>query len=91
MQRYGKKNLEKAVENLVNVVQVSKSVAIDHHFLRDVKWKEKVAGVFEELPKGHFFGCAAELMNEPIDMLEANRAKLYKEKPALKIERSTMP
>ena len=91
MQRYGKKNLEKSVEHLINITSVVKQVAIDHHFLRDVRWKEKVQRVFEELPKSHFFGCAAELVGEPINMLEANRVKLYKEHPAVKIERPALP
>ncbi len=91
MQRYGKKNLEKSVKNLIEITAVAKYTAIDHHFLRDIHWRDKVSEVFDNLPKGHFFGCAAELMNEPINMLEANRAKLYKEHPAMKIERSALP
>ncbi len=91
MQRYGKKNLEKAVKNLIEITAVAKSTAIDHHFLRDIHWKDKVKEVYDNLLPKHFFGCAAELMNEPINMLEANRAKLYKEKPALKIDRSALP
>ncbi len=91
MQRYGKKNMEKSVENLVEITGSVKSTAIDHHFLRDLRWREKMEKVFENLSKNHFFGCAAELMGEPINMLEANRAKLYKEHPAMKIERGALP
>ena len=91
MQRYGKKNLEKAVDNLIEITSIAKWTAVDHHFLRDIHWKEKVSKVFENLIPKHNFGCAAELMGEPINMLEANRAKLYKEHPATKIERPALP
>ena len=91
MQRYGRKNLEKSVENLIEITKVVKKTAIDHHFLRDIHWKEKVSKVYENLPKNHFFGCGAELEGKPIRMLEANRTRLYKEFPVKKEEREYLP
>ncbi len=91
MQRYGRKNMEKSVKNLIEITKEIKSVVIDHHFLRDIRWKEKVKEVYDNLTRNRFFGCAAEFEGKPINMLEANRTRLYKEFPVEKEEREYLP
>ncbi len=55
---------ETAVETLV----------VDHHLLRDLKWREKIARIFET---GKEVKTAAEFLGLENDMLEARRKELF--------------
>lgn len=78
--RYSHKSLELAIENMLKIVSMDslKTLVVDHHFLRDLQWKERIASVFEEAENcGVKLITAAELANKPIEMLEAHRKELY--------------
>ncbi len=82
MYRYGKEALEKSTANLVKVIEETpiKVLMLDHHLLRDVKWREKIQPVFNS---GEEHGCQvqtfAEFVGKENDLLEAHRKKLHKE------------
>ena len=70
-----------------NIVQILKETRvtdfiIDHHYLRNLKWREKMAEVFDiadRLEKR--FICAAQFLGKQEELLEARRKQLYKECP----------
>ncbi len=79
--RFSYKDLNKAVKNMVKLVEKSKAkkIIVDHHLLRDLKWKERLAKVFEKADaKKVKIMTAAEYRHKKNDMLEANRKKLWK-------------
>ncbi len=72
-----------ANQNLIKIIRsLTKrgldTVILDHHLLRDLRYKEEVNAVYEV---GEEFGvkvlCAAEYLSKPVDMLEARRQTLY--------------
>lgn len=67
------KNIEKALFN-----GFLETLIIDHHLLRDIKWKEKLNEVFKTAEKkGVKIETAAEFEKMPLTMLEAKRKELY--------------
>lgn len=78
--RYSHKSLELAIENMIKIVSLDslETLVVDHHFLRDLKWKEKIKSVFESAKKNNAaIETAAEYAGKPIEMLEAHRKELY--------------
>ena len=81
--------LEKSLNNIINVIYKCplEILILDHHFLRDLEWRkiaEKIFNIAEELNVK--VQTAAQYMKLPLEMLEANRKKLYEEfynQPAL--------
>ncbi|MGC8812705.1 MAG: hypothetical protein ACP5O8_03945 [Candidatus Aenigmatarchaeota archaeon] len=87
--RFGVENLENSVQNMVRIVEKCplESLVIDHHFLRDLRWKEKISKVFEVAEKKEVkVQCVAEFLGKPVEMLEARRKELYKKYPGMKYE-----
>jgi len=85
MYRYGTKAMQNSIVNLQEIIKKTdvKKIVIDHHFLRDLKWKERVAAVFEAAEKKDvFFGTAADFLGKKDELLEANRRELFKMHPA---------
>ena len=79
--RYSHKSLQLAVENMTKIVGMDslETLVVDHHFLRDLKWRERIASVFEAAEhNGKKVLTAAEYAHKPIEMLEARRRELYK-------------
>ena len=75
--RYSAKSLKESVKNLIKIFKKTKTekLIIDHHFLRDLKWKERIKEVFD-VAKGKIF-TAAEYIGKENLMLEARRKELY--------------
>ena len=76
--------LEKSLNNIINVIYKCplEILILDHHFLRDLEWRriaEKIFNIAEELNVK--VQTAAQYMKLPLEMLEANRKKLYEEYP----------
>jgi predicted metallo-beta-lactamase superfamily hydrolase len=71
MQRYGRRNLEKAIENLEEISKHSE-IVIDHHLLRELKWREHLGKMGEKVKN------AAQFMRKPERLLEARRKELWK-------------
>lgn len=78
--RYSRASLNSSVENMIKIIHNCPldSLMVDHHFLRDMRWKERIVRVFEEArKKGIKVQTAAEFAGKPIEMLEARRKELY--------------
>jgi hypothetical protein len=76
------KGLEDSNKNLVKILQQTKvkTIILDHHLVRDVNYKNKIEKVLEvskELDKKVI--TAAEFSGKPIELLEAQRKKLWEE------------
>jgi len=85
--RFGTENLEKSIRNMIRIIEecLLENLIIDHHFLRDIKWREKISKVFEVAEKRNVkVQCAAEFVGKPVEMLEARRKELYKKYPEIK-------
>lgn len=78
--RYSYESLEQALENMLRILRETdvETLIIDHHFLRDLKWRERIAPVFETRKK---VLTAAEFLGVENDLLEARRRELFKEQP----------
>jgi hypothetical protein len=82
--RYSHESLNASVENMIKIIENCPldSLIIDHHFLRDLKWKERIAKVFEVAEKKNVkVQTAADFIGIPIDMLEARRRELWQIHP----------
>ena len=88
MYRFGTKAMNSSVENMIKIIEKCPLEAFitDHHFLRDLKWKDKISKVFEVAEKKKVkVGTAADYLGKLIDMLEAHRKDLYKNYPEMKV------
>ena len=81
--RYSAKSLEASVQNLIRVLEAgAQTLIVDHHFLRDLAYRERIAPVYEAARDlGAEVLTAAEFAGKPIEMLEAHRKDLYEGKP----------
>jgi len=78
--RYSFKSLEISNKNLVRAIKETSlhTMVLDHHFLRDLKYKMRIKPVYEEAEKrGVKVITAAEFSGRKIEMLEALRKELY--------------
>ncbi|MEM5855405.1 MAG: hypothetical protein QW472_03780, partial [Candidatus Aenigmatarchaeota archaeon] len=77
---YSEENLRDSIENIIKVMEKTevKTIIIDHHLMRDLKYREKIYSLlkFGEEKKIKIIS-AAEFLNKPIEMLEARRKELY--------------
>jgi predicted metallo-beta-lactamase superfamily hydrolase len=87
--RYPPALTEKSVENLEKIIsrtRVSRLV-LDHHFMRELKWRERIPQLFSFVETENAKGRAIELLTAAAfagkedDLLEARRAELYREHP----------
>lgn len=87
--RFGVENLEASIQNMIKIIEACplENLVIDHHFLRDLEWKEKIKKVYEFAEKKKVkVQCVAEFLGKPVEMLEARRKELYKRYPSMKYE-----
>ena len=78
--RYSFKSLEISNNNLVKAVREAglQTLVLDHHFLRDLKYKNRIKPVYEAAEKYDVkVLTAAEFCGRKIEMLEALRKELY--------------
>jgi predicted metallo-beta-lactamase superfamily hydrolase len=83
--KYSQANLDASNKNIIRIINECpiECLIIDHHLLRDLKWRERIASVFaESQKKGTRVISAAEFSGKAIDILEAKRRELYKDHPA---------
>jgi len=83
--RYPAPALEASVRNLVRLIDEcgTRTLVLDHHFLRDIKWKERIPVLLEKCKdSGSKVQTAAEFAGEETNLLESIRAELYKRHPA---------
>lgn len=82
--RYSQANLNASVRNLIKVFSKTriKTLIVDHHFLRDLRWKERFEKVFKAAEKKKIkVMTAAEYAGKKVEMLEAERNVLWKKYP----------
>lgn len=84
--------LQRGLKNLVTLVREVPTVVIEHHLLRDLKWRDWADPVFDAAESvGNRVITAAEFLGERNRLLEAKRKELFQEEPpSLKFERWTM-
>ncbi len=79
--RYSYDALESSVKNLIKIISSCPldALIIEHHFLRDLKWKERISDVFKIAEKKNIkIQTAADFIGMPVELFEANRRDLYK-------------
>lgn len=81
--RYTQENLNQAVYHMSRIVQMPclETLIVDHHLLRDLKWKQRIESV---LSQGKKVVSAAEFAGQECSMLEAHRKELYEKCPVPK-------
>jgi hypothetical protein len=78
--KYSRKSLNASIENMIKIIENCPldALVVDHHFLRDLKWKESLAKVLDIGEKSNVkVQTAADFIGIPIDMLEARRKELW--------------
>ncbi|MGQ4891183.1 MAG: MBL fold metallo-hydrolase [Candidatus Njordarchaeia archaeon] len=79
--RYSTNSYIQSLENIkkiINETNVQKLI-IDHHFLRDLKWEERLNPIIN-IGKGRLI-TAAHYLNKSPNLLEANRKQLWENEP----------
>jgi predicted metallo-beta-lactamase superfamily hydrolase len=71
--KFSYKNLEQAIENLLRIKELDCEIILDHHLLRDLRYKELLNAVYD---KGNVKSCA-EYLGKEQSMLEARRKELW--------------
>lgn len=84
--RYPPELTRKSVKNIIKIMRGTEVrwIVLDHHFMRELKWRERIGEVFREEKrlKGRVkVGNAALFLGKKEDLLEASRNNLYKEFP----------
>jgi len=78
--RYSRKSLALSIENINRIIKETsvKSILVEHHFMRDLKYKERIPEVYECAAENDVsIITAAEYLGRDIEMLEARRRELY--------------
>ncbi|MGQ9618523.1 MAG: hypothetical protein ACUVUG_06125 [Candidatus Aminicenantia bacterium] len=73
-------DLKNSINNLKKIINITelKQMIIDHHLLRDLKWKEPIDEVLKEAEKkGVKVSTSAEFIGKENQLLEARRKELY--------------
>jgi hypothetical protein len=79
------RQLRLGLDNLARIVQIVSYTILDHHILRDEKWREKIEDVFKVAAEaGHKIWTAAEFLGKANSLLEAKRKQLFAESPPSK-------
>ncbi len=78
--RYSQQNLARSIENINRVIMETsvRDILIEHHFMRDLNYKERIAEVYAcAATENVTITNAAEYLGREVDMLEARRKELY--------------
>jgi len=80
--RISPETIDRAVKNLMLISQHVPTVILDHHLLRESRWKEKLQPIFDlSSSMGHRIVTAAEYIGESNNLLEATRNILFETEP----------
>ncbi|MCQ8903875.1 MAG: hypothetical protein NQU42_07280 [Methanothrix sp.] len=85
--RYSDEDLSRSVENIIKIITNTsvKTVVIDHHFMRDIAYADRIPQVYRSAEDaGVRVLSAAELTGRAPDLLEARRKELYRSSPVSK-------
>ena len=81
--RFYQASMDASLENMCKIIRECPldALVVDHHFLRDPRWKERLGPVIEAANGNHVkVQTAAEFAGKPVEILEARRRELWKEK-----------
>lgn len=85
LKRVPQEDLERGIVNLKKLVSHIGVIIVDHHLLRDEKWKKHLKDVYATAKKtGNQIYCIAEFMELSPLLLEVQRKELYKKIPLTK-------
>lgn len=74
--------LVRSIMNMCKLASVTPLMLIDHHLLRDIDWKRKVAEVFSKAEENsNIVRTASGHIGSADDLLEASRKMLYEKEP----------
>jgi hypothetical protein len=79
--RYSKKSLELSLDNIIRIIKETKvkKFVLDHHLLRDLKWRERMDRAYKAAKKKKVkLLTFAEFAGEGNEPLEARRKELHK-------------
>jgi len=83
--RVAENQIQAGLNNLGAVAETIPHVIVEHHILRDEKWREKTMNLYYRTYKaGHTLQTAAEFTGEKNTFLEAIRKELYEKHPPSK-------
>lgn len=78
--RYSQKSLELAIGNINRIITETpvKAILLEHHFMRDLKYRERIPAVYD-CAAAHDVKVltAAEYLGREVEMLEARRKELF--------------
>ena len=80
--KYDTSYLDTCIKNLITVIEQTRvqKFMLEHHLLRELEWKDKIAPVFDAAEKrGIILSPAAEFAGLKTELLEARRKELYEE------------
>lgn len=75
-------HVQQGMRNLESLVKKVPTTILEHHILREERWRELSQPIFEAASKtGHSVVTAAEFLGEENNMLESRRKHLFKAEP----------
>jgi len=75
-------HVQQGMKNLESLVKKVSTTILEHHILREERWKELSQPIFDAASKiGHSVVTAAEFLGEENNMLESRRKHLFKAEP----------
>lgn len=85
LKRVPQEDLERGIANLKKLASLVEVIVVDHHLLRDMKWKEHLKDVYVTARKNdNKICCIAEFMELSPLLLEVERKELYRKEPLSK-------
>ncbi|MEE8638401.1 MAG: hypothetical protein V3T21_05085 [Candidatus Margulisiibacteriota bacterium] len=82
----------KSLDKIINGTRRMKTLIVDHHYLRDLKWRDKLVEVYKAAQKRKVkLVCVAEFLGKKENLLEPIRKKLFEEHPAKMKEPTHVP
>ena len=89
--RYSQESLNASVSNIIKIFRETpvEKFVIDHHFLRDIKWKERIKPAFDAAENVQIL-TAAEFSGQKNDLLEAKRKEVYEKYAKAKIPKNKL-
>lgn len=77
-----KEDADRGIRNLAEVVRNVPTTILEHHILREERWRELSKPVFEAASEaGHVVVTAAEFVHEETSVLESQRRRLFETEP----------
>lgn len=80
--RVDEQQIQRGLKNLETLTKAIPVVIVEHHLLRDLRWRDSAKQIFKSAPDvGNKVVTAAEFSGEENRLLEAKRKQLFKDDP----------